>query len=44
MAVDASSPVAIEVRGLEKSFRIPGQKVDSLKERVLHPTSSATSP
>jgi ABC-type polysaccharide/polyol phosphate transport system ATPase subunit len=30
--------VAIEVRELEKTFRLPGQKVDSLKERVLHPT------
>ena len=37
--VDPSdSELAIEVRGLEKSFRLPGQKVDSLKERVLHPT------
>lgn len=32
------APPAIEVRGVEKTFRLPGQKVDSLKERVLHPT------
>jgi ABC-2 type transport system ATP-binding protein len=28
------SPVAIEVTGLEKAFRIPTHKVDSLKERL----------
>jgi ABC-type polysaccharide/polyol phosphate transport system ATPase subunit len=31
------APVAIEVRDLKKAFRIPTQRVDSLKERVLHP-------
>jgi ABC-2 type transport system ATP-binding protein len=36
-ADSAEASLAIEVRGLQKSFRIPGQKVDSLKERVLHP-------
>jgi len=30
-------PVLIEVRDLEKSFRIPDRKVDTLKERVAHP-------
>jgi ABC-2 type transport system ATP-binding protein len=30
-------PVVIEVRGLEKSFRIPAHRVDSLKERATHP-------
>lgn len=34
----ASTPLAIEVTDLQKTFRLPGQKVDSLKERVLHPT------
>ena len=34
-------PVAIEARDLEKTFRIPIHKVDSLKERVLHPFSAA---
>ncbi len=29
--------LAIEVRDLKKSFRLPGQKIDSLKERALHP-------
>jgi len=33
----ADAPVAIEVRDLKKSFRIPTQRVDSLKERVVHP-------
>ncbi len=33
----AGRPLAIEVRDLHKTFRLPGQKVDSLKERVLHP-------
>ena len=32
-----ASPVAIEVRGLEKSFRIPTHRIDSFKERALHP-------
>jgi ABC-type polysaccharide/polyol phosphate transport system ATPase subunit len=31
------TPVVIEVRGLSKTFRIPEQKVDTIKERVLHP-------
>jgi ABC-2 type transport system ATP-binding protein len=30
----APSPVAIEVSGVEKTFRIPTHKVDSLKERL----------
>jgi ABC-2 type transport system ATP-binding protein len=34
------SPAAIEVEDLHKSFRIPTQRVDSLKERVVHPFSS----
>jgi len=32
-----AGPVAIEVEGLEKSFRIPTHRVDSFKERALHP-------
>jgi ABC-2 type transport system ATP-binding protein len=31
------APVVIEVRGIEKSFRIPERPMDSLKERVTHP-------
>jgi len=34
-----ASPVAIEVRGLEKSFRIPTHRIDTFKERALHPLS-----
>src|SRR5437763_2389713 len=30
-------PVVIEARGLGKTFRIPEQQVDSLKERAVHP-------
>ena len=33
----ATRPVAIEVRDLSKSFEIPLERVDSIKERVLHP-------
>jgi ABC-type polysaccharide/polyol phosphate transport system ATPase subunit len=31
------SPLAIEARGLEKAFRIPTHRVDSIKERVVRP-------
>ena len=34
-------PVAIEVRGVRKSFRIPEHRVDSLKERAAHPFTRA---
>jgi ABC-2 type transport system ATP-binding protein len=30
-------PVVIEVRGVEKTFRIPSHRIDSLKERATHP-------
>ena len=30
-------PVVIEARGVSKAFRIPDHRVDTLKERVLHP-------
>src|SRR5512132_320915 len=33
--------VAIEARGLEKSFRIPVHRVDSFKERAVHPFTRA---
>ncbi len=37
-AADRSSgQVVVEVRGLYKAFRIPEQKVDTLKERAVHP-------
>ncbi|HTX47439.1 MAG TPA: ABC transporter ATP-binding protein [Solirubrobacteraceae bacterium] len=32
-----NAPVSIEVRDVEKTFRIPDRKVDTLKERVVHP-------
>jgi ABC-2 type transport system ATP-binding protein len=32
-----TTPPAIQVEDLHKSFRIPEQRVDSLKERVVHP-------
>jgi ABC-type polysaccharide/polyol phosphate transport system ATPase subunit len=33
----SDSPLAIQVQDLHKSFRIPTQRVDSLKERAVHP-------
>src|SRR5215204_5555101 len=35
----ADTPLAIQVEDLHKSFRIPTNRVDSLKERVVHPFS-----
>jgi ABC-2 type transport system ATP-binding protein len=34
---DVSRPVVIEVREVSKTFRIPEHRVDSFKERALHP-------
>jgi ABC-2 type transport system ATP-binding protein len=31
------APVVVEVRAVEKTFRIPEHRVDSFKERALHP-------
>ena len=36
-ARDDRGPVVIEVRGLDKSFRVPDRRIDSLKERATHP-------
>jgi ABC-type polysaccharide/polyol phosphate transport system ATPase subunit len=36
MGIDRA-PVVIEARDVQKTFRIPEHKVDTLKERVLHP-------
>ncbi|HKE79616.1 MAG TPA: ABC transporter ATP-binding protein [Solirubrobacteraceae bacterium] len=33
----SSAPVVIEVRGVEKTFRVARHRVDSFKERALHP-------
>src|SRR5918911_4009083 len=45
-AADAAGPdrryAAIEVRDLEKTFRIPKQQVHTLKERALHPFRGTT--
>jgi ABC-type polysaccharide/polyol phosphate transport system ATPase subunit len=37
MSVPAEGPLAIQVEDLKKAFRIPTHRVDSLKERVVHP-------
>lgn len=33
----SDAPVVVEVRDIHKTFRIPDQRVDSLKERAVHP-------
>src|ERR1700760_249688 len=33
----ATGPVVIEVRNVSKTFRIPEHRVDSIKERAVHP-------
>ena len=35
-------PVVIEIRDLDKTFRIPEQKLDSFKERATHPLTRIT--
>ena len=37
MSAAAERPVVIEVRDVEKTFRVPDHRVDTLKERALHP-------
>jgi ABC-2 type transport system ATP-binding protein len=37
----SSAPVVIEVREVDKTFRIPEHRVDSFKERALHPLRNA---
>jgi ABC-type polysaccharide/polyol phosphate transport system ATPase subunit len=37
-----SSPVVIEVRGVEKKFRIPEHRVDTFKERALRPLARSS--
>jgi ABC-type polysaccharide/polyol phosphate transport system ATPase subunit len=36
-AEPAQRPLAIQVEGLKKTFRIPTHRVDSIKERAVHP-------
>jgi ABC-type polysaccharide/polyol phosphate transport system ATPase subunit len=33
----SDAPVVIEARGIQKTFRIPDQRIDSLRDRVTHP-------
>jgi ABC-2 type transport system ATP-binding protein len=40
MAADETKAVVIQVEDLHKSFRIPTQRVDSLKERIVHPLAA----
>jgi ABC-2 type transport system ATP-binding protein len=35
----SDAPVVIDVRGVSKTFRIPEQRIDTLKERLTHPLS-----
>jgi ABC-2 type transport system ATP-binding protein len=37
IAAERDDAVVIEVRGLEKSFRVPEHRIDTLKERATHP-------
>ena len=37
MAVTTAEPAAAVVRGVSKSFRLPSERIHTLKERVLHP-------
>ena len=37
----AAGPTVIEVRDLSKTFEIPLQRIDSIKERALHPFQGA---
>jgi ABC-type polysaccharide/polyol phosphate transport system ATPase subunit len=36
------TPVVIEARGIQKTFRIPEQRIDSLRERATHPFARVT--
>jgi ABC-type polysaccharide/polyol phosphate transport system ATPase subunit len=36
-AAGGTSPLAVRVRGLQKTFRLPHERVHTLKERALHP-------
>jgi ABC-2 type transport system ATP-binding protein len=41
MSSPSESPVVVEARGLEKTFRIPEHRIDTFKERALHPLARA---
>jgi ABC-2 type transport system ATP-binding protein len=36
-ARERTGPVVIEARGIDKTFRVPEHRIDSFKERALHP-------
>jgi ABC-2 type transport system ATP-binding protein len=36
-AGEGAGPVMIEARGIEKAFRVPEHRINSLKERAMHP-------
>ena len=38
----SDSPVVIEARGIQKTFRIPEQRIDSLRDRATHPFQRVT--
>jgi ABC-type polysaccharide/polyol phosphate transport system ATPase subunit len=38
----SQAPVVVEVRDVRKTFRVPDRRVDTLKERVVHPTRRVT--
>jgi ABC-2 type transport system ATP-binding protein len=38
----SSGPVVIEASGISKSFRIPEHRIDTVKERVMHPFRPST--
>jgi ABC-type polysaccharide/polyol phosphate transport system ATPase subunit len=37
-----TAPVAVEIRGLQKTFRIPTHRIDSFKERMVRPLALPT--
>jgi ABC-2 type transport system ATP-binding protein len=38
----SDAPVVIEARGIHKTFRIPEQRIDSLRDRATHPFARVT--
>ena len=38
----SDAPVVIEARGIQKTFRIPEQRIDSLRDRATHPFARVT--
>jgi ABC-type polysaccharide/polyol phosphate transport system ATPase subunit len=36
-SIDRQSPLSIEARGVKKTYRIPTHRIDSRKERAVHP-------